>query len=61
MCFWWYNPYYSPKSCSPKAMREQRLKSLKVRRDALETKLAAINAAIESMEQQINREEGPTA
>ena len=47
----------SPESNTPEAWRERRLKFLKMMRNDLETRLAAINAAIETMERQNSREE----
>ena len=44
-------------SYSPKANKERKLKVLKWIRDDLETRLAGVNAAIASIESQINREE----
>ena len=46
-----------PEDCSPEAMREKKLKFLKWIRNDLESRLAGLNAMIETMEQQISREE----
>ena len=43
--------------CSPKAFQERRLKFLKWMRDDLEARLAGLNAAIETIERQISRED----
>ncbi|MGL6340733.1 MAG: hypothetical protein ACRC80_16530 [Waterburya sp.] len=57
MFFPWYKSCFSPESCSPGSWRQNRLKFLKFMRDDLETRLAAINAAIETLERQNNQEE----
>ena len=44
-------------NCSPKAFQERKLTFLKWMRDDLESKLAGLNAMIETVEQQISREE----
>ena len=44
-------------NCSPKAVQERKLKFLKWMRDDLESKVAGLNAMIETIERQINREE----
>ena len=48
---------FNPESNSPSTWRERRLKFLKFMRDDLETRLAAINAAIATIERQSNQEE----
>ena len=45
---------------SSKSYREQQLNFLKWVKDSLETRLAAVNAAIASIESQLNRDEGET-
>ena len=54
-------PFMTHPSCfdsySSKAHKERKLKFLKLIRDELETRLAGVNAAIASIENQINREE----
>jgi hypothetical protein len=42
---------------SPKAYRERKLKFLKWMRDEVEARLAALNAAIETIERQMSQEE----
>ncbi|VEP17862.1 conserved hypothetical protein [Hyella patelloides LEGE 07179] len=44
-------------SHSPKAHKERKLKFLKWMRDDLETRLAGLNAAISTLESQLEREE----
>ncbi len=43
--------------CSPKVHKERKLKFLKWVRDDLETRLAGVNAAISTLENQIERDE----
>jgi hypothetical protein len=55
-------PFWTTNCCdsqaySPKAHKERRLKFLKWMRDDLETRLSGLNAAISTLEEQINREE----
>ena len=45
---------------TPKDYQEQRLRFLRWVRDSLETRLAAVNAAIESVESQKRRDEEST-
>ncbi|MCG8366622.1 MAG: hypothetical protein MJA27_25225 [Pseudanabaenales cyanobacterium] len=52
------NPFCSPDSTSSKSYRKRQLDFLKWVKDSLETRLAAVNAAIESIENQLNRDEG---
>ena len=52
------NPFCSPDSKSSKNYRKHQLDFLKWVKDSLETRLAAVNAAIESIEGQLNRDEG---
>jgi len=44
-------------TCSPKHYRAKRLDCLRWVKDSLETRLAAVNAMIESLEQQQQRDE----
>ncbi|MGL5795182.1 MAG: hypothetical protein ACRC06_12435 [Waterburya sp.] len=57
MFFPWYKSCFNPEANSPSSWRQHRLKFLKFMRDDLETRLAAINAAIETLERQNNQEE----
>ncbi len=55
-------PFFCPpcsgeKSMSVKNYKERRLKFLQWIRDDLETRLAGINAAIDTLERQLNRED----
>ena len=52
MFFPWYKSCFNPESHSATSWRQRRLKFLKSMRDDLETRLAAINAAIATIEQQ---------
>lgn len=52
------NPFCSPDSTSSKSYRKHQLDFLKWVKDSLETRLAAVNAAIESVENQLNRDDG---
>lgn len=51
----WTNPCYDPKTISPKANKERKLKWLKWVRDDLETRLSGVDAAITTLERQIER------
>lgn len=53
----WGNPCWGSEPFSPKVHRERKLKYLKWMRDELETRLAGLNAAIETLERQ-NSQEG---
>ena len=48
---------FNPESTSALTWKQRRLKFLKSMRDDLETRLAAINAAIETIERQNSQEE----
>ncbi|MDJ0535727.1 MAG: hypothetical protein QNJ70_25100 [Xenococcaceae cyanobacterium MO_207.B15] len=50
-------PCSGEKSMSAKSYKERRLKFLQWIRDDLETRLAGINAAIATLESQLNQEE----
>lgn len=54
-------PFWTTTCCdrtySAKDFKERRLKFLKWLRDDLETRLSGLNAAISTLEEQINREE----
>ncbi len=52
----WYQSCFNPESHSSENYRQRKLNFLKFMRDNLETRLAAINAAIETMERQ-NRQD----
>ena len=54
--FWTYSCGNSH-ATSPKAHKERKLKFMKWIRDDLETRLAGINAAISTLESQLDREE----
>ena len=56
MFFPWYQSCFNPESNSSENYRQRKLKFLKFMRDNLETRLAAINAAIETIERQ-NRQD----
>ena len=58
MFFPWYKSCFHPEYNSPSSWRQHRLKFLKFLRDDLEARLAAINAAIETLERQNSQEEG---
>ena len=58
MFFPWYKSCFNPESTSASTWRQRRLKFLKSMRDDLETRLAAINAAIDTIERQNRQEEG---
>ena len=53
----WTTSCCNSQSYSPKTHKEHRLKFLKWIRDDLETRLAGINAAISTLESQLEREE----
>lgn len=57
MFFPWYKSCCSPESDAVSTWKQRRLKFLKSMRDDLETRLAAINAAIDTIEQQNRQEE----
>ena len=57
MFFHWCQSCFNPESNSASTWRQRRLKFLKSMRDELETRLAAINAAIETIERQNSQEE----
>lgn len=52
----WMNPCCHPGSMPQKSYRQHQLEFLKWMRDSLETRLAAVNAAIATMERQMNDE-----
>jgi hypothetical protein len=52
----WMNPCCQPGSMNQKSYRQHQLEFLKWMRDSLETRLAAVNAAIATMERQMNEE-----
>lgn len=54
------NPCWGGQTVSRREYRQQKLRFLKSMRDELETKLAALNAAIETMERQMSQEENPS-
>ena len=56
MLFPWCNFCFNPESNSASTWKQRRLKFLKSMRNNLETRLAAINAAIDTIERQ-NRED----
>ena len=57
MFFPWHKFCFNPESNSAATWRQSRLKFLKSMRNELETRLAAVNAAIETMERQNRQEE----
>lgn len=57
----WGNPYWGSEPMSRRAYRERKLKFMKWMRDDLETRLAGINAAIETVERQIDQEDTTAA
>ncbi|MEM7761964.1 MAG: hypothetical protein AAF298_28185 [Cyanobacteria bacterium P01_A01_bin.40] len=57
MFFHWCQSCFNPEFHSPSTWRQRRLKFLKSMRDDLETRLAAINAAIATIERQNSQEE----
>lgn len=52
--FW---PMFNDTTCSSTDYREKRLRCLRWVKDSLETRLAAVNAMIDSLEQQKQRDE----
>ena len=56
--FPWHSgyPFCGSNSASARSYRENQLQFLKWVRDSLETRLAAVNAAITSLEGQLNRD-----
>ena len=56
MFFSWCQSCFNPESNSASNWKQRRLKFLKSMRDDLETRLAAINAAIETIERQTSEE-----
>lgn len=59
MFFPWCNPMAAPQQSQQ--YQEQRLRFLRRVRDSLETRLAAVNAAIDSIESQQRRDEESAA
>jgi hypothetical protein len=55
--FWYSDSCYSSEPISRRSRLERKLRFLKTMRDDLETKLAGLNAAISSVEQQLNQED----
>lgn len=53
----WSNTCWSTESGSHRSYQERKLKFLKAMRDDLETRLAGFNAAIETIERQLDRED----
>ncbi len=53
----WGNPCWGPEPRSARADKERKLKFLKMLRDSLEARLAGLNAAIATIERQLEREE----
>jgi hypothetical protein len=58
MFFPWFNYHscWNPESNSDSSYRQRKLKFLKSMRDELEARLAAINAAIDTIERQSSRD-----
>ncbi len=56
MFFSWCQSCFNPESNSATSWKQRRLKFLKSMRDDLETRLAAINAAIDTIERQTREE-----
>jgi hypothetical protein len=52
----WMNPCCHPGTTTQQSYRQHQLEFLKWMRDSLETRLAAVNAAIDTMERQMNQE-----
>ncbi len=52
----WMHPWCHSGSMTHKSHRQNQLEFLKWMRDSLETRLAAVNAAIDTMERQLNEE-----
>ena len=57
MFFPWCKSCFNPESDAVSTWKQRRLKFLKSMRDDLETRLAAINAAIDTIERQNSQEE----
>ena len=57
MFFTFCKSCFDPEANSATSWKQRRLKFLKSMRDDLETRLAAINAAIDTIERQNNQEE----
>jgi hypothetical protein len=57
MFFHWCQSCFNPESNSASTWKQRRLQFLKSMRDDLETRLAAINAAIATIERQNDQEE----
>lgn len=55
--FFWGNPCWNSKYTSGREYRQRKLKFLKRMRDDLEARLAALNAAIETIERQSRDEQ----
>lgn len=55
------NPCWSGQSYSRQEYRQQKLRFLKTMRDELETRLAGLNAAIETMERQMSQPESTSS
>ncbi|WP_088239960.1 hypothetical protein [Calothrix rhizosoleniae] len=53
----WFNPCLSSDTNQFKTHQERKLKFLKMMRDGLEARLAALNAAIETIERQMRQED----
>ena len=57
MFFFWGSPCGYSQPTSGREYRERKLQFLKWMRDELEARLAGLNAAIETIERQLSREE----
>ncbi|WP_421658151.1 hypothetical protein [Leptothermofonsia sp. ETS-13] len=57
----WNNPCWMGEPMSRKAYQERKLRFLRWMRDDLETRLAGLNAAIETIERQINQDDDSPA
>lgn len=55
----WMNPCCHSESNTQKSYRQHQLEFLKWMRDSLETRLAAVNAAITTIERQISEDNTP--
>ena len=53
----WHNSCYGGETLSRKAQLQRKLRFLKTMRDDLDTKLAGLNAAIGTIEQQLTQED----
>jgi len=53
----WTNTCWGGEPVSRRSYQERKLKFLQAMRDDLETRLAGLNAAIETIEHQLNRED----